>query len=249
MGKPALWVKYIFIWVDYNPRSLYINKLMMIDWDSIDTVFLDMDGTLLDLRFDNHFWLEHVPLRFAERHGISIEQARAQLFPKMSELRGQLDWYCTTFWSKELDLPIIELKREVSHLIKLRAHVEPFLKYLRHQNKQIVLFTNAHEDTVALKMEKTGLAAAFDETITSHSLGHAKEAEAAWQVLGNLYNFEPERAVFIDDSFSVLDSARAYGLARLFGIARPDSEGDQLSHSRYTLLDSFEQIMPRKIAS
>ncbi len=98
-------------------------------------------------------------------------------------------------------------------------------------------------------MEKTGLAAAFDETITSHSLGHAKEAEAAWQVLGNLYDFEPERAVFIDDSFSVLDSARVYGLARLFGIARPDSEGDQLSHSHYTLIDSFEQIMPHKIAS
>jgi len=218
----------------------------MIDWDRIDTVFLDMDGTLLDLRFDNHFWLEHVPLRFAERHGVSTEQARAQLFPKMTELRGQLDWYCTTFWSKELDLPIIELKREVSHLIKLRAHVGPFLKYLRQRDKQIVLFTNAHEDTVALKMEKTGLTAAFDKTITSHSLGYAKEVEAVWEVLGTRHDFDPKRAVFIDDNFSVLDSAHAYGIASLFGISRPDSRGDQLSHAHYTLLDSFKQIMPQK---
>lgn len=216
----------------------------MIDWDSIDTVFLDMDGTLLDLRFDNHFWLEHVPMRFSELHGISIEQAKAQLFPKMRELSGQLDWYCTAFWSRELDLPIIKLKHEVSHLIKSRAHVKQFLKYLRQIGKEVVLFTNAHEDTVALKMEKTGLATAFDKTITSHSLGHAKETSAAWQALGNRYEFSPGRSLFIDDNFSVLDSARTYGIAQLLGIKKPDSKGGCLSHERYTLLDSFEQIMP-----
>ena len=37
----------------------------------IDTVLLDMDGTLLDLHYDNHFWLEHLPQRYAELHGIS----------------------------------------------------------------------------------------------------------------------------------------------------------------------------------
>lgn len=218
----------------------------MMDWNKVDTVFLDMDGTLLDLRFDNHFWLEHVPLRFAQRHGISTEQAKARLFPKMTQLRGQLDWYCTTFWSKELDLPIIELKREVSHLIKVRAHVEPFLKVLRGLDKRIVLFTNAHEDTMALKMEITGLRARFDQTITSHSLGHAKEVQAAWSEMGSVYAFDPDRALFIDDSFSVLDSARAHGISRLFGIRKPDSGGAPLNHPHYTLLDSFEQIMPQQ---
>ena len=47
----------------------------MIDWSQIDTVLLDMDGTLLDLRFDNHFWLELVPRRFAEMHGISVRES------------------------------------------------------------------------------------------------------------------------------------------------------------------------------
>lgn len=35
----------------------------MIAWKEIDTVLLDMDGTLLDLNFDNHFWKEFVPLK------------------------------------------------------------------------------------------------------------------------------------------------------------------------------------------
>ncbi len=32
-------------------------------WSRIDVVCLDMDGTVLDLRFDNRFWLEMLPRR------------------------------------------------------------------------------------------------------------------------------------------------------------------------------------------
>ena len=216
----------------------------MIDWSQIDTVLLDMDGTLLDLRFDNHFWLELVPRRFAEMHGISVRESEGRLFPKMRELRGQLDWYCTTFWTRELDLPIIELKREVSHMIRVRDQVEAFLAQLREMGKEVILFTNAHEDTLALKMEKTGLAPAFDRAITSHSLGHPKEALAAWSELGRRHVFEADRTLFVDDSFAVLDSASQYGISCLFGIAQPDSQGERLSHEHYTLLDHFEEIMP-----
>lgn len=216
----------------------------MIDWDMIDTVLLDMDGTLLDLRFDNHFWLELVPRRYAELHDISIAESEGRLFPKMRDLRGQLDWYCTSFWTRELELPIIELKREASHLIQIRDQVEPFLDRLRQLDKEVILFTNAHEDTLALKMEITGLAPAFDRSITSHSLGHAKEASEAWAELRRQHVFEADRTLFIDDSFAVLDSARHYGIAHLFGIAQPDSQGERLSHAHYTLLDSFTQIMP-----
>ena len=46
-----------------------------LPWSDIDTVLLDMDGTLLDLHFDNHFWLEHLPQRYAELHGVSRAMA------------------------------------------------------------------------------------------------------------------------------------------------------------------------------
>ena len=216
----------------------------MINWQEIETVFLDMDGTLLDLRFDNHFWLEHVPMRYAERHSVSVEQAKQHLFPKMTQLKGKLDWYCTDFWTQELSLPIIELKREVAHLIKVREHVKPFLGALRAAGKRVILFTNAHEDTIALKMEKTELAHTFDDVITSHSLGLAKENDGAWLKVASRLDFNPHQALFIDDNFSVLDSAERFGIGYLLGIVQPDSGGKRLSHDRYTLLDSFEQIMP-----
>ena len=51
----------------------------MIDWDAIDTVLLDMDGTLLDLHFDNYFWMDHLPRLYAEKHGMSLEDSSAHL--------------------------------------------------------------------------------------------------------------------------------------------------------------------------
>ena len=52
----------------------------MIDWSCIDTVLLDMDGTLLDLHFDNFFWSEHLPRTYALRHQISKEESSAYLY-------------------------------------------------------------------------------------------------------------------------------------------------------------------------
>ena len=60
----------------------------MINWNHIDTVLLDMDGTLLDLHFDNHFWVEYLPQRYAEHHGQSIEWAKAEIYPLMKEKQG-----------------------------------------------------------------------------------------------------------------------------------------------------------------
>ena len=49
----------------------------MLDWNEIDTVLLDMDGNLLDLHFDNHFWLEHVPKQALSRRGLDWRMPRA----------------------------------------------------------------------------------------------------------------------------------------------------------------------------
>ena len=73
-----------------------------LPWNAIDTVLLDMDGTLLDLHFDNHFWLQHLPQRYAELHGVSRALADAELLPLFREHAGTLNWYCTDFWSREL---------------------------------------------------------------------------------------------------------------------------------------------------
>ncbi len=216
---------------------------MIIKWPDIDSVFLDLDGTLLDLHFDNHFWLEHVPVRYAERHGLDHAEARDILNAKYTAVMGSLDWYCVEYWSRELQLDIPGLKQEVSHKIAVRPQVEEFLQFLHMHGKRVVLVTNAHPASIAIKMDKTGLDQHFNRIITAHELGKAKEESAFWPKLQSVEEFKPKRTLFIDDNFSVLDAAKEYGVGYLLAIKRPDSQGQNKQHHHYKLLESFDEII------
>lgn len=196
----------------------------MIDWPNIDTVLLDMDGTLLDLHFDNHFWLEHVPKRYAEAHGLELDSATEELMGRYRAVLGTLDWYCVDHWSRELGLDILMLKQEVAHLIALHPHVLEFLDALAAAGKRRVLVTNAHQKTLAFKLQRTPLGDHLDRLLCSHDFGLPKEHPGFWQKLREAEPFDPDRTLFVDDSLPVLRSAAAYGIRWLLAISNPDSQ-------------------------
>jgi 5'-nucleotidase len=216
----------------------------MIDWKEIDRVFLDMDGTLLDLHFDNHFWLEHVPRRYAEAKGIALEQSRRELLSRYKSIEGTLEWYCVDHWSKELGLDIALLKQEVDHLIAVHPHVVDFLGAMRALNKRTVLVTNAHQKSLALKLDRTQLGGYLDSVICSHDLGYPKESHQFWTQLQRIEPFERERTLFVDDSASVLQSAEHYGIKWLLMILRPDTRGPLKTAERFAAIHDFSEIMP-----
>jgi len=216
----------------------------MIDWKQIDTVLLDMDGTLLDLHFDNHFWLEYVPKRYAEGRGLSLEASKMELFARYKDVEGTLEWYCVDHWSRELGLDIALLKAEVEHLIGVHPHVVDFLEALRAHGKRIALVTNAHQKALALKMERTQLAGHFDAIICAHDLGFPKEQQAFWGRLQQVEPFDRERTLFVDDSLSVLASARRYGIRWLLAILNPDTKGPLRKVEDFPAIHDFSEVMP-----
>ncbi|WP_068827493.1 GMP/IMP nucleotidase [Pseudomonas sp. BMS12] len=214
----------------------------LLPWADIDTVLLDMDGTLLDLHFDNHFWLEHLPQRYAELHSIDRAAAEAELLPLFRQHAGTLPWYCTDFWSRELNLSVRDLKREVAHLIALRPHADTFLAALRAAGKRVVLITNAHRDSLSLKLEKVELAPYFDRLISSHDYGFPKEDQQFWFALQQDCPFEPARSLFIDDSLPILRSARRYGVAHLLAVRQPDSRGQAKDTEEFAAVEDYRQL-------
>lgn len=214
------------------------------DWSEIRTVLLDMDGTLLDLHFDNHFWLEHVPLRYAERHGLDPGQARAELMPRFRAMEGTLQWYCLDHWSRELDMDIVALKREVAHLIKVLPQVETFLQSVRAAGKRLVLVTNAHADALALKMEHTRLDGYFDRIVSSHSFGTPKETQSFWHNLWEMESFDTETTLFADDSLPVLRAAQEYGIRHLVAMRQPDSQRPPREISEFPAVHTLADLLP-----
>ncbi|MCC6302302.1 MAG: GMP/IMP nucleotidase [Gammaproteobacteria bacterium] len=216
----------------------------MIDWEKIRTVLLDMDGTLLDLHYDNHFWQEHLPRRYAEKHGLGLDEARTRLHTRFEAAQGTLDWYCVDYWSRELDLDITRLKLETAHLIAVHPHVTDFIDAVRASGRRAVLVTNAHHKSLELKMRRTRLGAHLDAVISAHTLGLPKENPAFWRRLQRLEAFEPARTLLIDDNLSVLASARTHGIAHLLAVSAPDSRAGAKSTADFPALRSFRDILP-----
>lgn len=217
---------------------------MKIKWHQIDTVLLDMDGTLLDLHFDNFFWLTYLPRRYAEQHGLRLEDATKKLHQHFTEKRGTLDWYCLEYWSTELSVNIRALKEEVKHLIQQRPHAEDFLLQLRAQGKQCVMITNAHPQSLELKLDVTNISRSLDHIFSSHQFGEPKESQQFWQHLKQQQPFDPKRTLFIDDSIDVLRSAQQYGIAHILGINQPDSQKPLVELEEFQTITHFDEISP-----
>ncbi|MDW8324108.1 MAG: GMP/IMP nucleotidase [Burkholderiales bacterium] len=216
----------------------------MFPWPEIDTVLLDMDGTLLDLHYDNHFWREVVPVKYAERHGLTEAQARAECFRRYEAQAGTLNWYCVDYWARELDLDILRLKEEVAHLIAVHPEVPEFLQALRAAGKRVVLVTNAHHKTLALKLARTRIDVHFDAIHTAHGYGLAKENAGFWDRLRAQEPFDPARTLLVDDSLPVLSSAQAYGIAHLLGVYRPDTRQPERDVGAFRAIRRFGELMP-----
>lgn len=195
-----------------------------INWSEISTVLIDMDGTILDLHFDNHFWLEHLPLRYSEKMSISLDAAKAKLKADYLAVVGTIEWYCLDYWTERTQMSIKELKREIQHLIRLRSDATGFLLALRASGKDVVMVTNAHPEALSLKIERTQLDQYFDTLYSTHEFGVSKESQLLWQRLQDKHGFDCDKTLFIDDSIEILKSAQQYGIKHLLAIANPDSK-------------------------
>lgn len=216
----------------------------MIDWDSIDTVLLDMDGTLLDLHFDNYFWSHHVPSHYARARGMDETTVRETLVQRFESIRGSLNWYSLDYWSEQLQLDLQTLKREIQHMIQMRPHVEEFLQRLHASPKHVVLVTNAHRKTLDIKLANTPIARWFDDIVVSHDFRAPKEEPQFWHHLQAAHPFNPSRTLLIDDTETVLDSAKRYGIAHLLTLLQPDSQAQKRLQTRFRGIHHFDEIMP-----
>jgi putative hydrolase of the HAD superfamily len=193
------------------------------DWNAIHTVCLDMDGTVLDLCFDNLFWLDALPRRWGERHRVPAEEAIARLRARFDAKRGTLEWYCIDHWSEELDFDIAALKSAMSGQIRYLPGATDFLDAVRALGKRLLLTTNAHPISLAVKERRTGLSRHFDELISSHEFGVPKESVGFWSRLAASHAVDPATTLFVDDSAAVIEAACRAGVSAVYQVLQPDS--------------------------
>ena len=212
-------------------------------WKDIHTVLLDMDGTLLDLHFDNHFWLEHLPKKLAKKHDISLQAAKDMMAVECEQVMGTLSWYCLDFWADKLDIDILEAKREIEHLISMREDSLPFIDALKCSGREVILVTNAHPDSLSLKLEHTQLDSHIDQLISTHEFSVTKESQVLWQRLQAKLGFDPQHTLFVDDSLGILKAAQDFGIKHLLAVSNPDSKQPAKDISDFPSIQDYRYLL------
>ncbi len=216
---------------------------MVVPFEDISSVLLDLDGTLLDKHFDDTFWLELVPTRWAEVNNTSADEARDHLFTTYKRHETTLKWTDLDFWSQELGLDIPGMKRELAHLINPLPHAHEFLVQMRSCGKKVHLLTNAHHKSVSLKFEQTGIGKHFDSVLTSNELGAPKEHMEYWHRAAELAGFDPQTSLFIDDTIAVLQTAQKFGIRHVIHKGRSSSAIAPSGSHEFTSITDFDDLI------
>lgn len=204
---------------------------------------LDMDGTLLDLAYDNYMWIEHIPAEYARQNSMDEAEARDMLAAKFRSMEGKLQWYCLDHWSEVLDLDVKALHRSENDRIDYLPGARDFLEAILRHEVRVLLVTNSHLETLAIKSEVTGITAYFDAIYTSHELGHAKEDQPFWHALHEAEEFDRETTLFIDDNPAVLESARSFGISKLLNVTRPDTRRPPREKRDFPAIESVASLL------
>jgi len=215
----------------------------MLNWDRIEWVLLDMDGTLLDLQFDNLFWQKWVPERYAKQRQLSLSAARQALEHAYESVQHTLSWYCLDYWETQLGVDIRQLKAEYQHQIRWREDAIPFLNHLKASGRKLALLTNAHPDNLAIKNRVTGLDRYVPLQLSSHEVGAAKEEPEFWRAAEQRLEFDPSRSLFVDDNLRVLQAAASFGIAQQLAITNPDSRRPESDISQFPSTGDYRTLL------
>jgi len=213
-----------------------------LPWSQIETVLLDMDGTLLDRHFDDFFWEERVPERFALMKKIPLSEAKKKLSAVFKAQERTLNWTDIYYWSARLELDIVALKEEMQTEVRVHSGVEAFLEKLQKQHKKVVLVTNAHPKTVQIKLEQTSLLPFFETILCSSDVGMPKEELGFWREAERVLGFDRLKTLFVDDNEAVLLAAHAFGIRYILHKTGASTQIPNPASQHFTTLKDFRAL-------
>mgnify|MGYP001387569142 CR=1 FL=1 len=206
-----------------------------------------MDGTLLNLEFDNEFFSEFLPTQYALAKGVPKNVAQKDLFARYKAVEDTLQWFDIEYWGRELGLDVVGLTEQQSHKVSLHPDACAFLKHIQALGKPASLITNAHHSTLKIKVQRTGIDRYLKKMLCSSEVGAPKHHPKFWDYAQKEIGYNPTRTLFVDDSEKVLLAAREHGIRYLLHRSKPSTVAPPLPSDKFHSIEDFNPLMyPRQ---
>ncbi len=206
-----------------------------------------MDGTLLNLEFDNEFFSEFLPTQYALAKGVPKNVAQKDLFARYKAVEDTLQWFDIEYWGRELGLDVVGLTEQQSHKVSLHPDACAFLKHIPALGKPASLITNAHHSTLKIKVQRTGSDRYLKKMLCSSEVGAPQHHPKFWDYAQKEIGYNPTRTLFVDDSEKVLLAAREHGIRYLLHRSKPSTVAPPLPSDKFHSIEDFNPLMyPRQ---
>jgi putative hydrolase of the HAD superfamily len=89
------------------------SERMQVADNDVKVVSFDVEGTMVTTGFSSAIWFEMIPQRYAERWGLSFDQATQKIRQEYDSLGDrQIDWYDVQYWFTRFDLGKADIAME-----------------------------------------------------------------------------------------------------------------------------------------
>jgi len=208
---------------------------------AIQALSFDADGTLFTLDFSSAIWLESIPKQFARIHGLSLDEAREEVFGRYATMGEEnFLWFDINHWSRELNLgDPHELLEPYLDRISIFPDVEEMLERLGGRYRLIVSSNSPRE---ILEAEFSGYIDRFDHVFSVPSDFRMKKGPEYFEKLRNLFDLEAEEMAHVGDRYQDdFLAAKESGL-HAFHLDRKGERGPDKVNSLLEFLDKVNEL-------
>jgi putative hydrolase of the HAD superfamily len=164
----------------------------------------DLDGTLIDWTFANSLWFDGISKCYAERWGLSQEEALREIKSRYDGVGiERTEWYDIDYWWREFDLggSWRDLVRQCRSNVKAYPEAHEVLEGL-HRKFKIMVITNGARELAEVEIEQAGLGDYIDWMFSATSdFGLVKKTGAFYSDILRIVGALPSEVVHVGDNW------------------------------------------------